>query len=117
VANVVLQVASPDKWEWLPDPVIGYTVGGAYHLLTHVYSRESSTHNDLIWNKLVPSKVSIFAWRFINDRLPIKLNLFARGCLRNDFLLCSVGCDAIEDIHHLFLNCPIFGAVWSDIIS
>jgi hypothetical protein len=30
---------------------------------------------------------------------------------------CSNGCDAIEDINHLFLNCPVFGAVWSDIIS
>jgi hypothetical protein len=58
VANVVVQVAFPDKWEWLPDPIIGYTVGGAYHLLTHLYSRETSTHSDLIWNKFVPSKVS-----------------------------------------------------------
>jgi hypothetical protein len=54
---------------------------------------------------------------FINNRLPTKLNLFARGCLHNDSLLCSNGCDAIEDINHLFLNCPVFGAVWSDIIS
>jgi hypothetical protein len=54
---------------------------------------------------------------YINDRLPTKFNLFTRGCLHNDSLLCSVGCDAIEDIHHLFLNSPVFGAVWSDIIS
>jgi hypothetical protein len=86
-------------------------------LLTHLYSRETSTHIDLIWNKFVPSNVSIFAFQFINDKLPTKLNLFARGCLRNDSLLCFVGCDAIEDIHHLFLHCPVFGAVWSGIIS
>jgi hypothetical protein len=68
---------------WLHDPIIiGYTVGGTYHLLTHLYSRDTSIHNDLIWNMLVPLKISIFAWRFINDRLPTKLNLFARGCLR-----------------------------------
>ncbi|KAK2414519.1 hypothetical protein QL285_037103 [Trifolium repens] len=84
VANVVLQVNSSDKWEWLPDPDTGYSVGGAYHLLTHLYPRETSPHSDLIWNKLVPSKISTFAWRFI---------------------------------HHLFLNCPIFDAVWRGITS
>jgi hypothetical protein len=117
VANVVFQVNSSDKWDWLPDPDTGYSVGGAYHLLTHLYPRETSPHSDLIWNKHVPSKISTFAWRFINDRLPTKLNLFVRGCLRNDSLLCSNGCDAIEDIHHLFLNCPIFDAVWRGITS
>ncbi|GAU41975.1 hypothetical protein TSUD_306810 [Trifolium subterraneum] len=116
VANVVLQVASPDVWEWIPDYSTGYSVGGAYHLLTRMYARETSSLNDIVWNKLVPSTVSTFAWRFVNDRLPTKFNLFTRGCLHNDSLFCSAGCDAIEDIHHLFLNCPVFGAVWRAII-
>jgi hypothetical protein len=34
-----------------------------------------------------------------------------------DSILCSAGCTAVEDVHHLFLKCPIFGAVWNDIIS
>ncbi|PNY08829.1 cysteine-rich receptor-like protein kinase [Trifolium pratense] len=68
VANVVLQFDSPDVWEWIPDHDTCYLVGGAYHPLTHMYPREMSPYNDLIWNKLVPSKVSTFAWRFINDR-------------------------------------------------
>ncbi|XP_045802712.1 uncharacterized protein LOC123896358 [Trifolium pratense] len=112
-----LNVDSPDVWEWIPDQGTSYSVSGAYHLLTHMYPREMCAHNDLIWNKLVPSKMSTFTRRFINDRLPTKFNLFTRGCLRNDSLLCSAGCDAIEDIHHLFLNCLVFGAIWSAIIS
>ncbi|GAU16787.1 hypothetical protein TSUD_200300 [Trifolium subterraneum] len=91
VANVVLQVDSSYVWESIPDHDTGYSVGGAYHLLTRGYPSVTSHQSDLVWNKLVPSK--------------------------NDSLLCSVGCDAIADIHHLFLKCPVFGAIWSAIIS
>jgi hypothetical protein len=69
-----------------------------------MYPRETSSHNNLSWNKLEPSKVSTFAWRFINDRLSTKFNLFMRGYLCNDFLLCSVGCSAIEDIHASYIT-------------
>jgi hypothetical protein len=48
--NVVLQTASSDKWEWLLDLLLvnGYMVGGAHHLLTHLYSRVISSHKDLV---------------------------------------------------------------------
>ncbi|PNX57189.1 hypothetical protein L195_g058569, partial [Trifolium pratense] len=26
-------------------------------------------------------------------------------------------CDVVEEVHHLFLNCPFSGVVWYDIIS
>jgi hypothetical protein len=97
VANVVVQITYSDKWEWLPDPDTCYSVREAHNLLTHLYPRETSLNSYLIWNKLVPSKISTFAWQFINDRLSTKLNFFIRGyCLCNDSLLCSNGCNAIE---------------------
>jgi hypothetical protein len=73
---------------WLADPYKSYFVGGAYHLLTHLVSREPPSYGDIIWNKFVPLKVSIFALRFLCDTLPTKINLFQRGCLHNDSLLC-----------------------------
>jgi hypothetical protein len=53
VANVVLQVDSSDEWVWAPNPDTGYSVGGFYHMLTRLYPRETSPHNDLNWNKLL----------------------------------------------------------------
>jgi hypothetical protein len=47
VANIVLQVDSSDEWVWAPNPDIGYSVGGFYHMLTRLYPRETSPHNDL----------------------------------------------------------------------
>jgi hypothetical protein len=35
----------------------------------------------LIWHPQVPLKVSIFAWRLLLERLPIKTNLVTRGIL------------------------------------
>ncbi|GAU10440.1 hypothetical protein TSUD_422840, partial [Trifolium subterraneum] len=75
LSNLSVQVQSPDRWQWQPDPVIGYTVRGAYQLLT---AQDSVTMDDaekLIWHPQVPLKVSIFAWRLLRDRLPTKANL------------------------------------------
>jgi hypothetical protein len=51
------------------------------------------------------------------DGLPTKYNLFVHGSLRHDSILCSAGCNVVEDVHHLFLNCPLSSIVWYDIIS
>ncbi|GAU51974.1 hypothetical protein TSUD_417690, partial [Trifolium subterraneum] len=58
---------SSGRWLWQPDPVTGYSVRGAYHLLT---SQDFVTLDDaagLIWHTHVPLKVSIFAWRLLRD--------------------------------------------------
>ncbi|GAU32797.1 hypothetical protein TSUD_152460 [Trifolium subterraneum] len=59
----------PDSWVWIADAVTGYSVGVAYHLLTHMVQREASTFRDLVCNKFVPLKVSTFAWRLLFDRV------------------------------------------------
>ncbi|MCH90341.1 kinesin-like protein, partial [Trifolium medium] len=117
LANILLQVDTSDEWEWLPDPDKAYSVQGAYQVLTSSTAIERNIHGDLIWNKVVPTKVSTFVWRLLSDRLPTKYHLFVCGCLHSDSILCSAGCNVIEDVIHLFLNCPLSGAVWYDIIS
>jgi hypothetical protein len=47
----------------------------------------------------------------------MKYILFVRRCLRKDSNLCSAGCNDVEFVHYLFLNCPLSGAIWYDIIS
>jgi hypothetical protein len=79
--NLFLQVDALDKWTWLPDPTNNYSVRGAYHLLTHLVPVIITVHKDIIWNKVVLLKVSLFSWRLLNDRLHSKDNLVGRGCL------------------------------------
>ncbi|XP_024626839.1 uncharacterized protein [Medicago truncatula] len=112
LANVSLQPLSYDVWQWQPDPGQGYTIRGAYALLTSQEEQQDSLCEDLVWHKQVPLKVSIFAWRLIRDRLPTKSNLASRGILSSEACLCVSGCGLLEDARHLFLSCRFFGLLW-----
>ncbi|GJV67278.1 RNA-directed DNA polymerase, eukaryota [Tanacetum coccineum] len=68
--------------------------------------------NKTRWNKLVPTKINILAWRLINDRLPTRLNLASRGIDLHS-LLCPVCDDNIESAQHLFVHCNLAIHVWS----
>jgi len=117
VSNVVLQIDVPDRWQWDPDIVGGYTVSGAYHILTAQSDPPDVRLNDLVWHKQVPLKVSIFAWRLLRDRLPTKLNLVRRGLLNGEAASCIAGCGHDESTTHLFLHCDTFGLLWQSIRS
>ncbi|GAU19481.1 hypothetical protein TSUD_77250 [Trifolium subterraneum] len=64
--NLTLQDRSSDRWQWQPDPDEGYTVRGAYQLLTQG-SATTDVADKLIWHSQVPLKVSILAWRLLRD--------------------------------------------------
>ncbi|PNX59372.1 O-acyltransferase WSD1, partial [Trifolium pratense] len=46
----------------------GYSVRGAYQLLTSHDLVTMDVADNLIWHSHVPLKVSIFAWRLLRDR-------------------------------------------------
>ena len=101
--------------EWLPDIVGGYTVRGAYLLLTQQVAPLSDATTELVWHKQVPLKVSILAWRLLKDRLPTKINLLRRGIIHHGAILCVAGCGFDESTYHLFLHCATFGSIWQHI--
>ncbi|GAU48515.1 hypothetical protein TSUD_244350 [Trifolium subterraneum] len=65
--GISLQVQSSDRWQWQPDPDEGYTVRGAYQLLTSQVSATMDDADTLIWHSQVLLKVSILAWRLLRD--------------------------------------------------
>jgi len=71
----------------------------------------------LAWHKQVPQKVSIVAWRLLQDRLPTKINLQRRGIAQVTDTRCVSGCGKEETTSHLFLHCHVFGAIWQHIRS
>jgi hypothetical protein len=97
---VFLQVQSPDTWQWQPDLVRGYSVCGAYQLLTSRQLVPQDAVADLIWHWQVPLKVTVFAWRLLRDRLPTKVNLANRGIISPEALACVSGCSGM------------FGSLW-----
>ncbi|CAJ2632912.1 unnamed protein product [Trifolium pratense] len=113
LSNISLQVQIIDRWQWQPDPDTGYTVQGAYELLTTLDSVTMDDAEHLIWHSQVPLKVSIFAWRLLRDRLPTKSNLISRGILSSAAHLCISGCGEAESAYHLFISCSCFGSLWA----
>jgi len=87
---------------------VGYTVREAYYFIT---SGMPDSHNvplmsaDLLWRKDIPSKVLIFAWRLVRNRLSTKVNLFRRGVIHYEAQSCVSGCGLSESSDHLFLLC------------
>ncbi|MCI56072.1 heat-shock protein, partial [Trifolium medium] len=65
--NLSLQAQFSDRWQWQPDPDKGYSVRGAYQLLTSQDSVTLDAAEGFIWHTQVPLKVSIFAWRLLRD--------------------------------------------------
>jgi hypothetical protein len=75
LANFVLQPNIADQWGWRYDPDDGYSVRGAYEILTAQDAQVVVATSDLIWHKQIPLKVSVMAWRLLRNRLPTKDNL------------------------------------------
>jgi hypothetical protein len=101
-----------DVWRWVPDPNGFFTVSSAYNLLV----KELRTSNGLapdvalvfkqIWESPTPSKVIVFSWQLLYDRIPTKCNLDHRNILSPDVSRDCVGCVGfVESSTRLFLHC------------
>ncbi|GAU37007.1 hypothetical protein TSUD_150430 [Trifolium subterraneum] len=111
--DIPLHAHSSNRWLWQPDFADGYTVCGAYQLLTDQDMTPLDVAASLIWHTQVPLKVFIFAWRLFRDRLPTKANMITRDILPVEDHLCVSGCGAVESAQHVFLSYSTFGSLWS----
>lgn len=68
-----------------------------------------------ISGKNIPSKVFLFAWRLLRNRLSIKDNLAQRSILQNDDLACVADCGNAETTHHLFIQCAFSDIIWQHV--
>jgi hypothetical protein len=111
--TIVLQTNISDSWIWRHGIGGGYSVRGAYSVLTTLDGVTTAGASDLIWHKQVPLKVSVLAWRLLRNRLPTKDNLVTRNIIPNDVRFCVNGCGELETANHLFLLCPVFAPLWT----
>lgn len=71
----------------------------------------------MFWLKAVPLKFNVFVQRLFFNRIPTKDNLFRRQISVKIDINFSADCGRVEDIDHLFINCDLFGRLWSLISS
>jgi len=89
-----------DSWSWTLCHEGRYSVKSAYsHLLKGLPSSGAPEGDTLravsrVWKSRAPSKVVVFSWQLILDRIPTRLNLVNRGVPLLDGGLGCVFCDA-----------------------
>ncbi|KAF1871323.1 hypothetical protein Lal_00020115 [Lupinus albus] len=116
--QVSLQLNKTDSWEWKLEKTKQYSVRSAYRSITLPEAsqpKSSSTKlTHTLWRSKAPLKVTYFAWRLFQDRIPTKDALSRKGvtAIGTDGILCSFCREHSESSHHLFSSCSFTFSVW-----
>lgn len=92
---MILHPNFDDKFDWQPDPTRVFTVKSCSNLLVDAVPTEplcdtlSSAFRNL-WRLNIPSKIMIFGWRVLLNRVPTKDNIFAEKTSSKMSVICRV---------------------------
>ncbi|GLT51327.1 hypothetical protein SLA2020_247500 [Shorea laevis] len=107
-----------DCWRWIHDLDGRYETKKAYKFLAPTEQILEEQWSKLIWNRLVPSKVTFFGWRLCLDKLPTKWNIKKRGIpLQEEQLICVLCKDTVEEADHLFCMCKKAWIFWVEVLQ
>lgn len=100
-----------DELIWMKGQTGTLTIKDAYS----VYRTKSRNRPWLkkLWQRYLPPKFSVFAWKIATNSLPTDFNALIRGV--DIYGGCAV-CEnqlVLEDQDHLFIHCDLTKAVWS----
>ncbi|XP_028193131.1 uncharacterized protein LOC114378690 [Glycine soja] len=105
------------EWVWKEYQSGKFTMQSAYKLLTReAVEGERDRAFEELWNLKVLSKVAVFAWRLLRDRLPTKVNLYRRQVEVAD-TSCPFCGNMEEDAGHLFFHCSKILPLWWETLS
>ena len=107
-----------DYWSWKYTKDGCFSVKSAYHLAVKNKKFDQATSSaesspqlwKKVWSACTPPKVRNFAWRALNNALPVGMN-FVRRKISVD-PICSRCVEDIEDLKHLILTCPASKKIW-----
>jgi hypothetical protein len=112
-------VVSEDVWSWTLSRDGRYSVKSAYSSLLKglqvlgIPQGEVLQAVSRVWKSWAPSKVIVFPWQFLLDRIPSRSNLLRRGV---PLPAGGVGCIfcpvPLESATHCFLYCPSVFPMW-----
>ncbi|MCH94825.1 receptor-like kinase, partial [Trifolium medium] len=70
-----------------------------------------------VWKTWAPSKVAVFSWQLLQDRLPTRQNLWQRGVIEDASASMCVFCGlGPESADHLFGSCDHISPIWYSIL-
>ncbi|XP_058783282.1 uncharacterized protein LOC131657957 [Vicia villosa] len=95
-----------------------FTVKSCYRLLMQVQGEADLEDSQkcalkIIWGSRCPSKIKIFGWRLILDRLPTRKQLMRRRIITQpQEVTCAFCGQGEEEIAHIMLYCPKLKLLW-----
>lgn len=114
--SVSLNPALPDHISWNLTASKQFSVQSAYQFLCTGPRILQPDLLKVIWHRLIPPRIQVFAWRLSHDALPSKQNLLRRGVQISDYN-CSLCNSAPESSSHLFIFCGQTSSLWDKILS
>lgn len=96
-----------DKLIWEPTPSGLFSVSSAYQVLRPKRVRRPSLR--LIWGPRIPTRLSIFFWRFLNALLPFPDVLQTYGFQLPSKCPC---CESVDSLGHFLFECVIAAEIW-----
>jgi hypothetical protein len=112
-----------DRWCWIPETSGLFSIKSCYYAFLRNRQIDELDPNvlkaiNLLWRNDVPSKVLIFGWRLLFERLPTRMTLNHRGILLNPSDMPCVFCSlSHEDCAHLFYRCSFVVTVWEAVFN
>jgi len=117
VTSHPIQPHKTDQWVWKADPGGQYTAKSAYYVFRgEIVEQQQDGAFEELWKIKLPSKIVIFAWRLIRDRLPTKVNLRRRQIQLGDSRCPFCGVEE-ESAGHLFFLCRKIIPIWWESLS
>ncbi|MCI25208.1 ribonuclease H protein [Trifolium medium] len=88
--DVNLNPNSADRWRWILGSAGLFSVKSCYNFLIQNDSAEALHPTMLeaikkLWKNDVPSKVSVFGWRLLLEKLPTRAALASKGIITNPY--------------------------------
>ncbi|CAJ2634841.1 unnamed protein product [Trifolium pratense] len=123
LAGFFCSESEPDHWRWIPDVNGRFSVKSCYSFLLSLnqastLETKAAEAFTRLWKSDVPSKIIVFGWRLLLNRLPTRMALHRRGVLSNPFELSCVLClRHREDEAHLFFSCYFSKVVWCKVFK
>jgi len=119
VATRLPRAVREDVWAWTNSPDGRYFVKLAYSNIIKGMPTMGTPEGEVlqtvsrVWKSWALSKVIVFSWQLLLDKIPTQSNLIRRGV---SLPVEGVGCvfcySSSESAVYLFLSCPSFFPVW-----
>ncbi|GJR62587.1 RNA-directed DNA polymerase, eukaryota, reverse transcriptase zinc-binding domain protein [Tanacetum coccineum] len=93
-----------DRWVWSLEGSGEFSVASIRKIIDD--NRLSTVDTKTLWNKCVPIKVNILAWKIKIEALPTRFNISRRG-IDIDSILCPICECGVESARHVFFSCSL----------